>query len=152
MFRGLGREQFDELIGYVSMGALRTYKIFESVKVRSRLLKLNRQKLRAASGKLWDRIIEGDEPLAAELAQAMLVSRLQLVVDVLDFLGIEHDGNGFFDKGEDDLEALSDGWQQRIYDEFKDKQPSGLVLLYINHLDWETKNSDEPFLGESKAA
>ena len=147
IFEGLGRERFDDLLGRVSMGSLRTYKLFESFKVRARLLKLNRQKLRASAPKLWDRLVEGDEELAREIAQGVLVSNLDLVVASLDFLGIPHDGNGFFDKDAEAEEKLQEGWRQKLFDHMQPDWPESVVLLYINHLDWELAEPQQVFVG-----
>lgn len=147
LFVGLGRERFDSLLGEVSMGALRTYKLVDSFKVRARLLKVNRDKLRKASPKLWDRLGEGDEDLARELAQGMLVSNLEFVVQALDHLGIEHDGNGFFDKDAQADDKLVEGWREKLLAAFRERYPEHLILLYINHLDWELGQPETVFVG-----
>jgi len=146
IFEGLGRDRFDDLLSSVSMGALRTYKIFETFKIRARLKNLSRQKLRAAAPKLWTRLAEKDEELAREIAQGVLVSNLGLVIAALDTLGIPHDGNGFFDKDADAESKLTEGWQQRLFDELKKDWPESVILLYINHLDWELAEPDTVFV------
>ena len=146
VYRSLGKERFDELIGQISMGSLRTYSVFESFKVHARLQKLNRERLRKAAPQLWARIEEGDEPLAREVAQSVLVSNLGFVIEVLDFLEIPHDGGGFFDKDGPASEKLTDGWQQRVFDEFRERYAHSLILLYINHLDWELAEPETPFV------
>lgn len=147
LLRGLGQERFEALLKEVSMGALRTYKLVDSFKVRARLLKLNREKLRKAAPKLWERLGEGDQDLARELSQGMLVSHLDLVVDALDHLGIEHDGNGFFDKDAQASEKLVEGWREKLLEALRERYPEHLVLLYINHLDWELGEPTEVFVG-----
>ena len=147
VYRALGQERFDELLGQVSMGSLRTYKLFDTFKVHARLNKLNRERLRKASPRLWERLQEGDEDLAREIAQGVLVSNLAFVVEVLDFLEIPHDGDGFFDKDGAAAEKLTEGWQKRVFEEFRaalSRKP--LILLYINHLDWELAKPDAPFV------
>jgi hypothetical protein len=146
VYRALGRERCDELLGQVSMGSLRTYKLFDSFKVRARLGKLNREHLRKAAPHLWERLQQGDEDLAREVAQGVLVSNLAFVVVVLDFLGIPHDGAGFFEKEGSAAEKLTQGWQQRVFEEFRERYPQSLVLLYINHLDWELAKPSAPFV------
>ncbi len=146
VYRGLGRERFDALIGEIAMGSLRTYKLFDSFKVHARLGKLNRERLRKAAPRLWERLQEGDEDLARELSQGVLVSNLAFVVEVLDLLEIPHDGNGFFDKEGQAAEKLTEGWQQRVYDTFRERYPKPLILLYINHLDWELAKPSAPFV------
>jgi hypothetical protein len=146
VYRALGRERFDEVLGQVSMGSLRTYKLFDSFKVHARLGKLNRERLRKATPHLWERLQQGDEDLASELAQGVLVSNLVFVVEVLDFLGIPHDGGGFFDKEGPAAEKLTEGWQQRVLEEFRARYPESLILLYVNHLDWELAKPSAPFV------
>ncbi len=147
VYTALGEERFRDLTTNISMGSLRTYKLFETVKIRARLSKLNRAKLRQVTPKLWGRLVEGDEPLAKDLAQAILVSHLEFVVKALDFLGISHDGNGFFDKDDEAEARLDDGWQQRTLDNFRESQPEALVLFYINHLDLELGSPETVFVG-----
>lgn len=148
VFRGLGRERFDAVLKAVSMGALKTYQVYETFKIRTHLSKLNRDRLRKAGPRLWERLEAGDDDdLARELAQGALVSNLDLVVDVLDFLEIPHDGNGFFDKDASAEERLTDGWQERAVKEFKEKHPEPLLLLYLNHLHLELGEPENVFLG-----
>ncbi len=147
MLTGLGQERFEALMGEVSMGALRTYRLVDTFKVRARLLKLNRDKLRKAAPKLWERLVEGDEDLARELAQGVLVSNLDFVIEALDHLGIEHDGNGFFDKEAQADDKLSEGWREKLLAAFRERYPEHLILLYINHLDWELGKPETVFVG-----
>ena len=151
-YRALGQQRFDTLVSSVSIGALKTYSVYEGFKVRSRLGKLNRQRLRRASPKLWERIAGGDGGLARDFAQAVLVSNIDFVVNVLDFLEIPHDGNGFFDKDADPGEKLKDGWRQKVFAEFRERRGEALVLFYINHLGWEMERMDEPFTGAERPA
>ena len=131
----------------VSMGKLRTFQVYDSFKVHAAMNKLNREKLRKALPRLWDRLEEGDNDVAREAAQAILVSNLPFVAEVLDFLEIPHDGNGFFEKNNRTGDTLGEGWQQRVHAKFKDQYPEALILLYSNHLAWETDPSAEVFLG-----
>ena len=147
VYRGLGRERFGDLLRCVSMGGLKTFQVYESFKIRTRLSKLNRDRLRKAAPRLWERIEQGDEDLAKELAQGVLVSQIGFVVEALDFLGIEHDGNGFFDKDAKVDEKLIEGWQSRVLEQFRDSHPEALILLYVNHLEWEQGDKSEVFLG-----
>jgi hypothetical protein len=104
--------------------------------------------LRKASPRLLDRITGGEEELATEIAQCVLICHLDLIIAVLDFLQIPHE-EGFFAKETDVKSYLVEGWQQRVYDEFKDKDkdkfPKQVLLLYINHLDWEMAKSETVF-------
>ena len=137
----------DELLKKISMGSLRTYQMFDQFKLRVRLGKLNAEHLRKAAPRLWERMQQGDEELARDLAQAALVSNLGFVVEALNFLGIPHDGSGFFQKDTSTEQYLTEGWQQRVLDEFRGRYPEGLVLLYINHLLWEVDKKAEVFAG-----
>jgi len=129
------------------MGALRTYRIFEQVRLRTRLAKLNTEHLRKAAPRLWERLQAGDEDLAQDLAQAVLVSNMTFVVETLDFLGVPHDGSGFFQKDSRTGDYLTEGWQQRVLDQFRGRYPEALVRLYINHLMWDVDKKAEVFAG-----
>ena len=147
IYLGLGRDRFDDILATVSMGSLKTFQVYETFKIRTRLSKLNRDRLKKAAPKLWSRIEEGDQDLAKEIAQGSLVSHMDFVVAVLDFLEIPHDGRGFFEKDAEATAKLADGWQARVFGEFKETHPVALVLLYINHLDWEMSEPTEVFTG-----
>ena len=137
VFLSLGRPALEDLVRRISLGSLRTYQIFDSFKFRLRLNKLNAEHLRKSAPRLWERLEQKDEELARELAHAVLVSQIGFVVEVLDFLGISHDGGGFLTKETPLQEQLADGWQQRVLETFRDRYPEPLVRLYINHLAWE---------------
>jgi len=124
------------------MGALRTYQSFDQFKLRTRLAKLNAEHLRKAAPRLWERLEQGDEELAGDMAQAVLVSNLDFVVEVLNFLGVPHDGSGFFQKDAQTARYLTEGWQQRVLEHFRARYPEPLVRLYINHLQWEVGNAE----------
>lgn len=149
VYSALGQERCRLLVRAISIGALRTYGVYEAIKIRSRLRRLNRQKLRASSAKLWKRITEGDQALAHDLSQAVLVSNIPLIVEVLDLLGIEHDENGFYARGTDHSKQLGQGWPDRVCTEITGQYPNHLLLLYINHLGWETGTLESPFLGSA---
>ena len=146
VYEAFGRDRTSGLVRSVSLGALRTYGVYEAIKVRSRLRTLNRQKLRAAAPRMWEQIKGGDADLARDLSQAVLVSNIPLIIEVLDLLEIEHDDNGFFDKDGDYSGQLSEGWQRRVVEHCKDRFDPDLVLLYVNHLGWELQALDEPYL------
>ena len=143
-FSGARRTAFQQLIRSVSIGKLKTYQLYERVKMRFHMTKLNSETLRKAAPRLWARIAERDEEFATDVAQTILVSHLDMIKDVLDLLGIPHE-DGFSpriwmpDK-------LTEGWQQRVYETFKTKYPEALLVFYINHLDWElTKSGRQVF-------
>ena len=103
IFLKLGEDDFSALVRGVSMGKLRTYQMFESFKTRARLTKLNAEALRKAIPRFWARLAEHDEEFAKDMAQVILLSHLDLIGAVLDFLAIPNNG-GFFDK---DLDATA---------------------------------------------
>ena len=101
IFLGLGEETFQQLMRSVSMGRLRTYQLFDRVKTRLHLHKLSSETLRKATPRLWERLKEDpDEDFATDLAQAILVSHLDMIKAVLDHLGVPHE-DGFFAKDAD---------------------------------------------------
>lgn len=127
---------FASLVHGISLGKLRTYQMYETLKTRSRLAKLNTESLRKAIPRFRTRLEEKDEDLARDLAQAMLLPHMEMILAVLEFLGIPNQ-NGFFAKDLDASQHLAPGWQKRVHDEFKGKFPEPALLLYVNHLAWE---------------
>ncbi len=146
VYRALGRQRFEELVQSISMGGLKTYQAFERFKIYARLHKLNRERLRKVIPQLWQRLEAGEQELARELSQAVLISNLAMVAEILDFLEIRHDGNGFFEKNTTAAEQLKNGWQQRVLEKFSGTYSEPLLLLYINHLDWELGKPGAPFV------
>ena len=144
LFQALGEEDFRRQIQSISMGRLRTYQLFDRSKARFHLAKLNTESLRKAAPKLWLRLAEHEEELAADLAQAILVSNLEMIRAVLDFLGVAH-SDGFFEKDAAVQSQLTDGWQQRTWDEFQSRYRGPLLLFYLNHLGWEVQKSEQVF-------
>jgi len=145
VFRNLGEDRFTQLLRGVSIGKLKTYQLYERLKFRLHIPKLNTETLRKAAPRLWERLATNDEEYATDLAQATLVSHLDLVIAVLNFLGIPNE-DGFFVKDLDPAPYLTEGWRERVYNEFKSKFPEPLLLFYINHLIFELQKSAEPFL------
>jgi len=144
VYAGLGQENFGQLLRTISIGKLRTYQIYEGFKVRAHLHKLNTEILRKYTPKFWERIAAGDEDFGKDLAQSVLVSHLDLVGAVLDFLGVPHD-NGFFKKDVDAKPYFSEGWEDRVYERFHSVFPDALVIFYINHLRWELLGANEVY-------
>jgi len=136
IFKALGEDGFRDLTRSISISRLKTYQLYEGLKARAHLPKLNVQGLKKVTPRFWQRVSDGDGDLAADLAQAVLVSNFDMMIEVLDFLEIPHE-EGFFDKDLDASEILKDDWQQRAYEQFKDKHPPPVLLFYINHLSWE---------------
>ena len=137
VFQSLGRPALDELLRRISLGTLKAFQLYEPFKVHAHLKKLNTEHLRHAAPRFWERLEQKDDELARQIAQAILVSNIDFVVQVLDFLKIPHDGNGFFQKDVSTEQYLTEGWQQRVLEEFKGRYPDTLLRLYINHLIWE---------------
>lgn len=144
VFLALGEERFAQLLRNISLGKLKTYQLFDRVKTRLRVVKLNSEALRKGEPRFWARLQEKDDEFATELSQAILVSHLDLIQAVLDFLGVPHE-NGFFVKDIDGSKYLTEGWQQRVYDQFKQQYPEALVLFYVNHLAWELAKPEQIF-------
>jgi hypothetical protein len=145
VFLSLGEGTFADLTRQISIGKLKTYQLYEPLKTRARLVKLNTESLRKATPRFWTRLGERDEDFARDLAQAVLVSHLQMLVDVLNFLGIPNQ-DGFFDKSLDPAKYLTDGWQGRVFEQFRDKYPPPVLRLYINHLAWELEKEPAMFV------
>lgn len=142
IFLGLGEESFRELLRSISIGKMKTYKLYDRVKVRLHLAKLNSENLRKSEPRFWMRLGEKDDDFATDLAQAILVSHLDMINAVLDDLGIPNQ-NGFFEKDVDGSKYLTEGWQQRTYDKFKSVYPQSVLLFYINHLGWEIGKAEQ---------
>ena len=142
VYLGLGQEAFGQLIRGISIGKLKTYQIYEGFKVRTHLPKVNVEMLRKAVPRFWARIAEPDIDFAKDLAQAILVSHLDMIAAILDFLGVPHE-NGFFAKDMDAKPYFTEGWEQRVFDNFRGVYPEALLTFYINHLRWELLEAAE---------
>ena len=140
VFLTLGEDGFGQIIRGVSMGKLKTYQLYDRIKTRTHLAKLNAESLQKATPRLWARLSEKDEEYAQDLSQAVLVSHLDMIVAVLNFLGIPHE-DGFFAKDLDAKPHLTEGWQERVLEKFKDVYPEPLLRFYIAHLSWELLKS-----------
>ena len=138
VFLELGEDRFSQLVGAISIGKLKTFQLYERFKTRSHLVKLNVETLRRASPRLWSRLKDHNDDFATDLAQAVLVSHLGMIVDVLNFVGIPHE-DGFFAKDLDAKPYLTEGWQERVHEKFKDVYPDSLLKFYTAHLGWELK-------------
>jgi len=136
VFLTVGEEGFGQLLRGVSMGKLKTYQLYDRIKTRTHLAKLNAESLQKAVPRLWARIGEKDEEFSQDLSQAVLVCHLDMIVAVLNFLGIPHE-DGFFAKDLDAKPYLTEGWQSRVHEKFKDVYPDALLRFYTAHLDWE---------------
>src|ERR1700694_3901983 len=109
IFLGLGEESFTQLLPSTSIGKLKTFQLYEQVKTRLHLHKLNAESLRKAAPRCWARLSEPDSgEVATEISQAILVSHLDMIKAVLDHLGIPHQ-DGFFAKDLDPAKHLTEG-------------------------------------------
>jgi hypothetical protein len=145
VFLNLGEDQFSKLVRSISIGKLKTYQLYERFKLRTHVAKLNTENLRKATPRLWQRLQERSDEFATDISQAVLVSHLDMIIAVLNFLGIPHE-EGFFVKDLDAAPYLTEGWQSRTYDRFKSQFPEVVVLFYINHLALEMGKAEAPFL------
>lgn len=145
VFLKLGPEVFHQLVRGISIGKLKTYQVYERFKVRAHMVKLNSEALRKAEPRFWSRIEAHEEDFATDLSQVFLLSHLDMIVDILNFVGIPND-NGFFDKDLKPEQYLTEGWQKRVFDNFSGKYTREVLLFYINHLDWELNKTDEIFV------
>jgi len=144
VYLGLGQDAFAHLIRGISIGKLKTYQIYEGFKVRTHLQKVNTETLRKAVPRLWQRIAERDEEFARDMAQAVLVSHLEMIGAVLDFLRVPHEG-GFFAKDLDAKQYFPEGWEARVFDQFHSTHPESILLFYINHLRWELLHASDVY-------
>ena len=144
IFLGLGEPAFAPLLRTVSIGKLKTYQLYDRMKTVLHLAKLNSEHLRKAEPRFWARLAEKDEDFATDLAQAILVSHLEMIKAVLDELGIPNE-NGFFAKDIDGSKYFTEGWEQRVYGKFQDVYPRPVLLFYINHLAWELAKAESVF-------
>jgi hypothetical protein len=145
VFLALGPDVFRKLVHSISIGKLKTYQIYERFKLRAHLTKLNSETLRRAVPKFWARLEAGEEDFATDLSQVFLLPHLEMIIAVLNFLGIPNE-NGFFDKDLKPEQYLTEGWQQRAFEHFSGTYPREILLFYINHLDWELNKTEEVFL------
>ncbi len=87
IFLGLGEESFAQLLRSISIGKLKTFQLYERLKTRLHIQKLNSEALRKAAPRSWARLSEPDsEDFATELSQAILISHLDMIKAVLDHL------------------------------------------------------------------
>ena len=151
VYQGLGQDAFGQLIRGISIGKLRTYQIYEPFKVRAHLAKLNTEALRKGVPRFWARVNQPDEDFAKDLAQAILVSHIDMISAVLDFIGIPHE-NGFFPKGMDAKPYFTEGWEDRVTEKFQGTYPEPILAFYINHLRWELLGATDVYRPASPSA
>lgn len=151
VYLGLGLDAFGQLVRGIAIGKLKTYQIYEGFKVRAHLHKVNTEILRKAVPRFWARLGEHDEEFARDLAQAVLVSHLDMITAVLDFLGVPHE-NGFFAKDLDAKRYFTEGWEERVLEKFRGSHPEAILIFYVNHLRWELLGAVEPYRPASPSA
>jgi hypothetical protein len=144
IFLQLGEENFNNLLHGISMGRLKTYQLYDRMKTRLYLNKLNSETLRKAAPRIWTRMGERDDEFATDIAQAVLISHLDMIRAVLDHQGIPHE-DGFFAKDADVAGHLPEGWQQPVWEKFRTVYPAPALLFYINHLGWEITKAEQVF-------
>jgi len=151
VYLGMGQDAFERLVRSVSIGRLKTFQMYEGFKVRAHLPKVNTELLRKSVPRFWARLEARDEDFGRDLAQAILVSHLEMIVAILDFLGIPHE-NGFFAKDMDPKPYLAEGWEERVYQKFRESFPEPLLVFYVNHLRWELLGATELYRPASSSA
>lgn len=147
IFLGLGQDRLVQLLRAISIGKLKTFQLYERLKLRLNANKVNSELLRKAGPRLWTRLESHDDELATELGQAILVSHLDMIQAVLNHLGIPHE-EGFFAKDADVASYLKEGWQQDVFNRFAGQFPEAVTLFYVNHLAWEVLKSETVFVPE----
>ena len=145
VFLGLGEDHFQQLMRSVSLGKLKTYQIYDRFKKRLYLNKLNSETLRKSAPRTWARIVERDEDFAADIAQAILISHMDMIKAVLDHLGIPHE-EGFFAKDANVSNYLKEGWREQVWEKFHATFPTAPLLFYINHLAWEMAKAEDVYV------
>jgi hypothetical protein len=145
VFLQLGEERLPQLLRGISIGKLKTYQMYERFKTRTHLAKVNTESLRKAAPRFWQRLNDHDEEFATDLSQAILISHMDMIAAVLNFIGVPNE-EGFFAKDLDAKQYLTEGWQTRAYERFKAEYPEILLLFYINHLGWELGGEQQAYL------
>ena len=145
VFLQLGEEHLRQLVRGISIGKLRTFQLYDRFKTRTHLAKVNTENLRKATPRFWQRLNEHDEEFATDLSQAILIAHMDMITNVLNFLGVPNQ-EGFFEKELDAKPHLTDGWQKRVFDRLRGEYPESLLLFYISHLGWELGGESSVFL------
>ncbi|HEX3742441.1 MAG TPA: hypothetical protein VHW09_00865 [Bryobacteraceae bacterium] len=151
VYLGMGQDAFDRLVRSISIGRLKTFQMYEGFKVRAHLSKVNTELLRKSVPKFWARVEAREEDFGKDLAQCILVSHLEMIVAILDFLGVPHE-NGFFAKDMDPKPYFTEGWEERVYRQFRERFPEPLLVFYVNHLRWELLGATELYRPASPSA
>ncbi len=150
IFLRLGAETLQQNLKTISMGRLKTYQLFDRIKTRLHVGKLNSESLRKSAPRIWARIEEHDDEFATDISQAILVSHLDMIKAVLDHNGVPHE-DGFFAKDAEVAGYLKDGWQQSTWEKFRGNFPPSVLLFYINHLAWEIAKAEDVYQPAAQA-
>ena len=145
IFVGLGEDNVAQLLRSISIGKLKTFQLYERLKARLNANKVNSEVLRKCAPRVFARLQDKDEELATDLGQSILVSHLDLIQATLNFLGIPHE-EGFFAKDSDVAGYLKEGWQQSVFEKFRETFPESVLLFYINHLAFEVLKTETVFV------
>ena len=145
VFLQLGEERLRQLVRGISIGKLRTFQLYDRFRIRTHMAKVNTENLRKAGPKFWERLGSHDEEFATDLSQAILIAHMDMIANVLNFLGVPNQ-EGFFEKDLDAKSYLTEGWHARTFDRFKDEYPAVPLLFYINHLGWELGGDQQAYL------
>src|SRR6201986_479911 len=145
VFLQLGEERLPQLLRGISIGKLKTYQMYERFKTRTHLEKVNPESLRKAAPRFWQRLNDHDEEFATDLTQAILISHMDMIAAVMNFIGVPNE-EGLFEKDLDAKQYLTEGWQTRASELFKAEYPEILLLFYINPLGWELGGEQQAYL------
>lgn len=144
ILQALGEDGFRQALGTVTISKLKTYQLYESLKTRGRIAKLNVAGFKKALPRFWERVADNDEDLAGDLAQAILVSNLDMIIEVLDFLKVPHQ-DGFFEKDLAADDILTGDWRARAFKQLRKKFPEPVLVFYLNHLAHEVTKAEDLF-------
>ena len=134
-------ERLDEIISQLENEDVDVDELSMQVKEAVDLIRVCKAKIDKAEMEVKQVV----EDFAKDLGQAILVSHLDMMTVVLDFLGIANE-NGFFAKDIDAKPHLTEGWQARTFEQFKSEYPESLLLFYINHLGCELGAEQQAYL------
>src|SRR5438874_9491889 len=114
IFLSMGEEPFAALLRTISIGKLKTFQLYERLKTRLHVNKLNSEALRKVAPRCWARLSEPEsDDFASELSQAILISHFDMIKAVLDHLGIPHE-DGFFPKDLNAAQYLTRSEERRV--------------------------------------
>ncbi len=140
LYLQLGESQLVPLLRTIALSKLKTFQMYDRLKTRLHLTKLNNESLKKIAPRVWQRLEGKDEALGQDLAQSILVSNLDMIKAVLDFLAVPHE-DGFFAKDIEAAKYLVGDWQLRVYAHFTGAYPDALLAFYVNHLAFELLES-----------